>query len=195
MSKSLVNLFTVQDVISRGIEPLALRYLYLQTHYRKEMNFTWEALKAAEVALKKLWDKARVFGVYTQTSGDERNPSEGVSAAEKHFSKALANDVNTPEAVAALYDGLTKTGDDYDVIWLLSRVDRVLGLDLERHGKWLYAESEEGRAQLSSLLDTREELRENGDYQAADAVREEIERAGYMIRDRNGMPPELIRKT
>src|SRR5260221_14012250 len=68
MSKSLGNFYTVQDVIDKGYDSLALRYLYLQTHYRQEMNFTWEALYGAQTAYTKL-----LHVIVTEDEGSQKD--------------------------------------------------------------------------------------------------------------------------
>jgi len=120
MSKSLHNFFTLSELEKQEFDPLALRYLFLQTHYRQEMNFTFEALEGAQNALNKLreeistWDK----------------PEVGCAEFEDRFLEAVNDDLNMPKALAIAWE-LVKSGNPTSAkAQSLFKLDKVLGLKL-----------------------------------------------------------------
>jgi cysteinyl-tRNA synthetase len=166
MSKSLGNIFTIQDVISKGFDPLALRYLYMQTHYRQEMNFTWEALKAAESALNKLRKH------FLSLSGEGEIDEE----FKAKFIDAINDDLNTSKAIALIWENLDTLNKKS-----LRAVDEVLGLNL--------AEYKESKAKITDeaqkLMDEREILRKDRKFVEADKIREKIIEMGFKVEDKS----------
>lgn len=116
MSKSLKNFYTLSDIKDKGYDPLALRYLFLQTHYRQEMNFTWESLAASQAALKRLRNKLTTL----------KNGEVDKEFTES-FKDAVSDDLNIPKALGMLWSYL-KTNPTKDTVL---EVDKVLGLSLE----------------------------------------------------------------
>lgn len=167
MSKSLGNFFTVQDVMAKGYDPLSLRYLYLQTHYRQEMNFTWEALDGAQSALKKL---------------REYNTDEPATAPHsgwlKKFMEALNDDLNTAKALATLWEMVK---DDAllsaEKTATLLKMDKILGLSLDKK------EVIEIPDDVMDLVHEREVFRKAGDWGASDELRKKIQDLGFMVKD------------
>lgn len=176
MSKSLGNTYTVEDVMRKslpagrqGFDPMALRYLYLQTHYRQEMNFTWKSLGAAQTALNKLrnefvsWQEAKV----------------GCAEFEQNFMDAVNDDLNMPKALSIVWEMI---GSDYPGSAKkrsLLKIDEVLGLQLADYKE----ESVKVPSEVRALAEKREELRKAENYEDADKVRSEIEEKGFIIED------------
>jgi cysteinyl-tRNA synthetase len=173
MSKSTGNIFTVEDVVKKGFDPLALRYLYLQTHYRQEMNFTWDALQAAQIAYKRLIDEIASL----------RQPKGGVPEYEAKFIEAINNDLNMPEALSVVWQLIKSDNSDSDKAESLLKMDQVLGLDLEkaREKKKLLKIVVPNDVQM--LIEERNGLRKQGSYIQADHVRNKIKKLGYNIKD------------
>ncbi len=171
MSKSLGNIFTVQDVVEKGFDPMALRYLYLQTHYRQEMNFTWESLEAAQTAYKKLirefksWDKNGL-------------PSQEYLEA---FTNALNDDLNTPKALAVIWELVKAPIDSKIKAATLTDIDGVLGLGILE--KELEEEKIEVPQEIMDLAKEREDFRKAGDFTASDEIRKKIFDLGFEIKD------------
>lgn len=199
MSKSLGNNYRVDDLIQKGFEPLSLRYLYLQTHYRQEMNFTFEALEGAQKALFDLWDLAQVFGQY---EGKEiKDPSDEIITYVREFENAMNDDLNSPQALAILHEGLQNRKTDFDLLYLMKHTDAVLGLDFEKKGKELWAECERLNVTKSNLtpeeqevlllVEEREKLRKEKKFHLADQMRDKIKKLGYDISDRKGRGTEI----
>lgn len=168
MSKSLGNFYTVEDVVAKGYDPLSLRYLYLQTHYRQEMNFTWESLDAAQSSLKKLRSHSE--------PGLASSPS--VFWMEK-FMDALNDDVNTAKALSIVWDMTKSMINPGEKKGTLLEMDKILGLHLDQK-----KEKVEIPQEVQSLLKEREAFRKAGDWAASDELREKIEDLGFVIEDR-----------
>ncbi|MDO8590171.1 MAG: cysteine--tRNA ligase [bacterium] len=122
MSKSLGNFITIRAVTEKGVSPLALRYLFLLSHYRTPTNFSFEALEAAENAYNRL--KKFVAGLLGTGVVDE--------SYKQKFTEKLENDLNTPQALAVVW-GLIKDKDisPEDKLATILDFDKVLGLGLE----------------------------------------------------------------
>lgn len=171
MSKSLGNIYTVQDVVDRGFDPLSLRYLFLQTHYRAEMNFTWEALEASQTALNKLrnefvsWEKEKV----------------GCAEFEQKFQDALNDDINMPKALSVVWEMVKSDNPGSAKKQSLVKMDDVLGLNLAGFKK----EKIKLPKHVQKLLDQREILRKQGEYMQADKIREKIIEMGYKVEDKD----------
>jgi cysteinyl-tRNA synthetase len=169
MSKSLGNIFTVQDVINKGFDPLALRYLYLQTHYRQEMNFTWDALKAAESALNKLRK-------HFSSLLDEGEINEDFRAK---FMDVINDDLNTSKALALIWENLDMINKKD-----LELIDEVLGLSLKDSSS-IIQKQKKVPTKVQQLLDEREALRKDKEFSAADKIREKIIEMGFKVEDKN----------
>lgn len=181
MSKSLGNFYTVEDVVKKGIDSLSLRYFYLTAQYRSELNFTWESLGAAQSALKEL--KKQVSVIRSQAdkrSNTSEEKLEKVDAFRDMFDAALANDMNTPQALAVLWEAVKSNISSQDKYDLLMDFDQVLGLgmaDVQEEASELSALPEDVAAK-ANMIDT---LRSQKNYTEADAVRTELMNLGYTV--------------
>lgn len=170
MSKSLGNLFTLQDLIDNGFDPLAYRYFVLGAHYGTKLNFTWEALEAAQNALHRLQDVVR----------DWDTPKIGCAEYEERFLKALNDDLNTPQALAVMWELVEDTAlPSSGKAESLLKFDEVLGLGLEAFVNRPIAVPEE----IRELIAKREEARAAKDWSASDDLRDQIEQQGFMVED------------
>ena len=184
MSKSLGNLFTVQDVVERGIDPLALRFLFLTAHYRSEMNFTWEALEGAEKGLRRLRGVISNFEILI--SKQIPNIKSQVSNDYiSRFEEMVGEDLGTAGVVALVWE-VVRDGElgDEEKLELVLKMDEVLGLGLSEVRE--VQEVREVPEGVRVLLDKRGVLRGEGKYEEADEVRREIEEMGYVVEDREG---------
>ncbi|MCL4390113.1 MAG: cysteine--tRNA ligase [Patescibacteria group bacterium] len=158
MSKSLGNNVTVQDLIAKGFDPLAHRYLILNSHYRTGLNFTWQSLEGAQTALNRLRERAEHLKATNRSS---------TPADEVEFLAAVNDDLNLPKALAVAW----KT-NSYES---LLKMDQVLGLKLDA--------IKETPVEIKELLAKREKLRAQGKYDQADEIRKQIEEKGFTIKD------------
>jgi cysteinyl-tRNA synthetase len=180
MSKSLENLLTIEDIEKKGFEPAALRLLYLQSHYRQEMNFTWDSLQASQKALERL--REAVIQAKKQTQRSQVSPEKAESAAQysAKFFAALTNDLQTPQAVAVVWEVLKSNIPSEDKYDLVLEFDRILGLglgDIKEKGALEVSERVRG------LIEQRNKARNEKNYEESDRLRVEIEKEGYIVED------------
>ncbi len=175
MSKSLNNFYTLSDLEKRGFEPLSLRYLFLQTHYRQEMNFTWEALEAAQNALNKLRKEVVSLG----------EPKIGCSELEGKFLSAVNDDLNMPQALSVLWETVNSDNPSSAKSESVLKFDEVLGLSLSDSNEILKSQEKELPEEVRKMLEEREVLRYQKKYEEADKIREKILKMGYKVEDKN----------
>jgi cysteinyl-tRNA synthetase len=194
MHKSIGNTYLLSQLEEWGYDPLAFRLLALGVHYRKPLDFTRAGMDAAQNRLLR-WRRV-IAEACAATRGrvTEPEPEFGVRAG---FAEALADDFNTPRAIAAAEMALDLAASD-DVatreraLWLLFDMDRVLGLSLqEKSGATDELSPEERR-----LLDERDAARQKGDYATSDRLRAELlERYGIQVKDtKDGQRWERVRR-
>ena len=182
MSKSLGNVFTLRDFETRNIDPISFRYLALTSHYRKKLNFTWENLEAAQQTLERLYDFLRFLQaekILPIKGGKKLN----VASYRKRFEQAVADDLNTSQALAAVWSMIHsyhKIPERYrakDILTFLYDVDRVLGLGLKE------VRVVKIPPMILDLAHEREVWRKAKDWKKADEIRDKIIAAGYSLED------------
>ncbi len=180
MSKSLKNIFTVEEVKEKGFDPLALRYLFLTAHYRDPLNFTWEALEGAQNALNRL--KEQVAALKNQEKRTTLSPEKNQKLSEyrDRFIKAVNDDLNMPQALAVVWEALKSSVPSEDKYDLMLSFDEVLGLGLAKTPK---LQESKTPSEVLTLVDQREKLRKEGKFEEADEVRKKIGEKGYEIED------------
>jgi cysteinyl-tRNA synthetase len=194
MSKSLGNFYTLDDLVEKGAAPRAIRYLMLSVHYRDKLNFTFEALEAANGALKRL-DEMRFRLAHAGEKGSgESQLAPAIERMLEDFAAALAHDLNMSEALAALFglvravntaiDGDTLVaGDKERVAAALARADEVLNvLDPEA---WRQVSTGEGLEddEVDALVAERERARADRDWGRADEIRDQLQESGIVLED------------
>ena len=178
MSKSLGNVYTLQDVVERGFDRLALRYLFLTAHYRDKLNFTWKSLQAAQTAYDKLI--GFMEEKFSRKAGSHLLPLQSIETYRTEFFNQMNNDLGTPNALAVLWEMLKSNIPGKDKSDLLLSFDEVLGLGLN---KQVSKKEPEIPEEIIRLIKEREKLREKEEWAKADDLRERIERMGYFVED------------
>jgi cysteinyl-tRNA synthetase len=173
MSKSTGNIYTVEDIIKKGFDPLALRYLFLQTHYRQEMNFTWDSLQAAQIAYKRLIEEAAAL----------RQPKGGATEYEEKFKEAINDDLNMAKALSVVWEMLKSDAPDSAKAESLLIMDQVLGLDLENAREKKKLMKIVVPTDVQVMIEERNSLRNQGSYTQADHIRNKIKKLGYNVKD------------
>ncbi len=176
MSKSLGNVWTISDIAQRGYNPLAYRYMCLNAHYRKTMNFTWNGLESANTALTRLWINVEKF---RESTNHLANMSQ-LDHYQKRFEEAIDDDLNVPEALGILWEMVRNSEvvskEGYD---LILEMDRVFGLNLDQE----IEKQQELSADLMQLIEERKEARVNKDWARSDALRGELKAKGVLVKD------------
>jgi cysteinyl-tRNA synthetase len=185
ISKSLGNIYTLSDVKERGIRPLALRYLFLQAHYRSPLTFSWETLTSAETGLNALWNYAAK--AKRESHGRARTTQKSQNVLQK-IKDSLFDDLNTSYALAVLFSDALELAPNEQ--WhVISEAERMLGLSLTDN---LYTKTEPLPEEIKTLENERARARANKDFARSDELRIEIERKGYRVED--GPEGSVIRR-
>jgi cysteinyl-tRNA synthetase len=164
MSKSSGNVVLVEDLLSKGIDPLALRLCFLENRYRSQMDLTWNSLQAADETLKRWRTKMSEWGSSLEAIFDQE------------IADALSNDIDTPRAILRLREIEKSNLEDKRGLFLYA--DQVLGLDL---GRPIIAR--ELTSQMQELLDERIKARSEKRWADSDELRVQLENLGLQIKD------------
>src|SRR5579862_4104359 len=189
MSKSAGNFYTLRDLREMGYAPEPIRYLLASVPYRKKLNFTFDGLKAAATAI----DRLRNFKLRLETDrypeGTNQSLLERTAAAAQRFAESLDDDLNTAEALAALFEyvrdantamdsGEFRAGNIPSALELLDEFDRIF--DVLRPSR-----SEEGitDAQVEALIAERAQAKKNRDFARSDQIRQQLLDGGIILED------------
>jgi cysteinyl-tRNA synthetase len=192
MSKSLGNFYTLRDLLAKGHTPEAVRYLLASVPYRKALNFTIEGLKAAATAI----DRLRNFKLRLETDrfpeGRDENLDARTAAAATAFADSLNDDLNTAEALAAVFEyirdansvmdaGQFRAGNAPAAIEFLARFDSVF--DVLRPTQQSGAL---GDAEIDQLIAERAAAKKARDFARADQIRDQLLEQGVILEDTKG---------
>jgi len=169
MAKSFNNFYTLRNITEKDINPISYRFWLLMANYRTRVNFVWEALEGADIALK------RLYNLYVNL-GEAKGKVD--VKYQKKFKEYLENDLDTPRALSLLWDlikdesipGANKKATVLDF-------DKVLGLGFENLKK------EKIPSKITKLAEEREEARKNKNFKKSDELRKKINSLGYEIKD------------
>jgi len=178
MSKSEGTAFSLAEVKEKGFNPLALKYFFLQAHYRSKQNFTWEAMQAAQTGYNRLINN---ISALDNTVGkiDEKFKNK--------FLESVSDDFNTPQALAIIFELLKSDISSEDKLATVLDFDKVLGLDIDKSRLNLRSEKRlnlDVPENIQKLLAERKLARENKDYKKADELRDQIIALGFEVKDR-----------
>ena len=174
MSKSLGNLYTLEDLEKKGYEPFVYRMFNYTSTYRNQINFTFEAMDAAKVSLNRLRE-----GVLKHKDGTEKVSEDVIKEYEDRFLEAINDDLNMPLALSVVWDALKNPGKSKDLYDLLIKFDEVLGLNLKEYKK----EEEALPEEISKLVLERNEARINKNWAESDRLRDLLIEKGYSVKD------------
>jgi cysteinyl-tRNA synthetase len=191
MSKSKGEFLTVSLLEEKGYDPLVYRFFCMQSHYRKNLVFSWENLDNARVAYNKLVARIASLKINDGDAIDE----EKFAIGKQKFTDALDNDLNTSLAVTALYDALKLDTNDKTKLALIEDFERVLSLGLVDAAKKM-AEKETSEKQdentgvdpellayINAKIEERKNAKKAKDFALADAIRGELLERGITLLD------------
>ena len=187
MAKSLGNFYTLRDLLKMGYSPKAIRFLLLSTHYRQQLNFTFEALKAAEKTIERL----QIFMERLKEAngtGCGKQIEKLMEKVKEEFETALDDDLDINTALASLFEFIREVNKLIDenklskqearmVRELMLKFDKVLGVIGEEE------KEEELPKEIMELIRKREEARKRKEWETADQIREKLREMGIIIED------------
>ena len=194
MSKSLGNIYTISELKEKGIEPLAYKLFCFSSHYRNKLNFTFDGVKASNIALNRIRK-----GYLAHLNGNDSIEEKEIDEYENRFHNAINDDLNIPLAIGVLWDVIKNEKKSKELADLILRFDKVFGLDLANSEKYLQElnENEEDISvipeQVLQFANERKVARENKDFQKADLLRKKIEESGYQIKDIAGGDYKIVK--
>jgi cysteinyl-tRNA synthetase len=211
MSKSLGNFYTLRDLVLKGHKPSSIRYLLASVPYRRQLNFTFDGLKQAASSVERL----RNFKLRLETAhfapGSNTKVAALAQTARQRFTDALADDLNTAEALAAVFDVVreanaaadsneVKLDDIPPLLAVLKQFDEIFGVlrdndapKIERIVEWAKSEGKTADAAeatprmsdqaVEELVAQREAARRARDFKASDTIRLQLADAGIVVED------------
>ncbi len=167
MSKSLGNVYKLDDLVAKGFSPEDYRYFFFTTHYAKQQNFTWEGLESAKNALKSMKN------ILKEHKESTASTKVKIDKAEKDFLEAINDDLNLPKALGIVWT-LLKMPRDRKIYDVIIKFNQIFGFDFE--GDIIPTEVQE-------LAKQRWQAKQNRDFATADELRNKISQLGFSIKD------------
>ena len=175
MSKSNGEFLTVDLLEKKGYNPLSYRLFCLQSHYQNQLVFTYESLDGTENAYNKLINRIKSI-----EKDDSKIDKESFDKYNNEFKSALADNLNTSNALTVLYDVIKSELNNNTKLALISSFDKVLSLDLLQEEKTLSNDLEN---YIDEMIQKRNEAKNNKDYTLADSIRNELLDKGIILKD------------
>lgn len=181
MSKSLNNIYTLEDLKNKGFSPLDYKMFTFTSHYRNKLNFTWDSLESAKIALSRLKE-----GYNRHVEGTEVVSDSVIADYENKFHEAINDDLNMPLAMSIVWEVVKNPVKSNKFAKLLDKFDEVLGLNLS------HKEELELPEEIKDILEERKSARENKDWAKSDELRDKLLDLGYIVKDtKNGVEVTL----
>ena len=185
MSKSLGNFYTLRDLLNKNYNPKAIRYLLLSAHYRMQLNFTEEAVKASENAVQRLHD-FMIKLKEIKNKINNKNTNKIIQKTKKEFEEAMDDDLNISVALAHIFEFVKEVNifmmenkigknDAKKIIKFMHDIDKVLGILEEKEEKL--------SSEFKKLIEEREKSRKERNFAKADKIREQLKQKGIILED------------
>lgn len=204
MSKSRGNFFTLRDLLQKNVNPLSLRFLLLSTHYRKMLNFTFEALDQAHSSLERIKNFLYELKSRSFPEKENREIQELIEETRKKFIKGLSSDLNISIALTALFELIRKANifiaqdkigkkDAESLITFIHSINEVLAVLDEPQE---IQDEAPLRAHIIKKIEEREKARQEKNYKLADQIRKELSSQGIVLEDtKEGVRWKIIKRT
>ncbi len=193
MSKSLGNFYTLRDIMDKGYNPLLLRIILLKTHYRHVADFSFDNFTEAKSIAERFVNFLFSLDSIKEKGKNKQNVKRLISDCEKRFDKAMDDDLNVSEALAAVFDFMNEVNKSLntlnvdqakDVKDFILKIDGVFGFIENIYGDYLAKLKQKIKTtEIDRLLKEREEARNDRDFKKSDELRDEIQAIGFLIED------------
>lgn len=182
MSKSLNNVYTISDLEAKGFTAMDYRMFNFTSHYRNKLNFTWDSLEAAKIALTRLRESYK-----RQADGTENVADSVIEEYKVKFEEAINDDLNMPQAMSVVWEVAKNPVKSTKFAELLRKFDEVLGFKLDSK------EELELPDEVKKIVEERKIARENKEWAKSDELRDALNEMGYIVKDsKTGM--EILKK-
>ena len=173
MSKSLGNVYLMDDIINRGYDPLVYRLFNFSCHYKGKLNFTWDGIEAASVSLNRLRE-----GYQKHLNGTDTISEDIINDMENRFHQAINDDLNMPLAMSVVWEAVKYPEKSPKVAQLLEKFDTVLGIKITEK-----KEEQQIPEEILDLVEQRKIARNEKNWAESDRLRNLIIEKGYNIKD------------
>ena len=174
MSKSLNNFYTLDTLQEHGFEPLVYKMFNYSSNYRAQINFTFEAMESAKIALGRLRD-----GYLRHKEGTDDVSDDIIKEYEEKFLEAINDDLNMPVAMSVVWDLIKNPTKSKKLADLLEKFDEVLGFDLKNYEK----QEEDLPDEIKTLVIERNNARAEKNWAESDRIRDILIEKGYLVKD------------
>jgi cysteinyl-tRNA synthetase len=187
MSKKFGNFYTLRDLLKQNIDPIAIRFLLLSTHYRSQFNFTFKGLESAKGAIERLKNFMRRLQE-AKGQSDSKKVQESIKNVQSSFCNALEDDLNVSGMLASLFDFVREINLLLDrkkisqeeakkILEVIEGFDSVIGVIGKADVKIILS------ADAEILIKQREEARKNKNWKRADKIRDQLKNMGILLED------------
>ncbi|WP_157152110.1 cysteine--tRNA ligase [Brachyspira sp. SAP_772] len=189
MSKSKGNFYTLRDLLDKGLSPEAIRYSLMNSHYRKQLNFTIEGINQSQSAIERVNDLIFRLKDITKTDADDSAVMKELEEANKNFFESIYDDLNVSEALGILFSFIKSINISFDsinissrdaIIKFIERVNNIINCFNMNGEKEIESEDEE---KINKLIEERTLAKKEKNYKRADDIRDELNSMGIEIMD------------
>lgn len=189
MSKSKGNFYTLRDLLNKGLSAEAIRYSLMNSHYRKQLNFTIEGINQSQSAIDRVNDLIFRLKDITKTDADDSAVMKELEEANKNFFESIYDDLNVSEALGILFSFIKSINISFDsinvssrdaIIKFIERVNNIINCFNMNGEKEIESEDEE---KINKLIEERTLAKKEKNYKRADEIRDELNSMGIEIMD------------
>ena len=189
MSKSKGNFYTLRDLLNKGLSAEAIRYSLMNSHYRKQLNFTIEGINQSQSAIERVNDLIFRLKDVAKTDADDRAVMKELEEANKNFFESIYDDLNVSEALGVFFSFIKSINISFDsinvssrdaIIKFIERVNNIINCFNMNGEKEIESEDEE---KINKLIEERTLAKKEKNYKRADEIRDELNSIGIEIMD------------